>query len=281
VYSLNRFYKLPSRRTIVRAIDDVYKEKIAEFMIILESIPGRVALTCDGWSSRIMRGYFVVTLHWICNDWRLRSSMLEFRYFPSPHNAVTTSELLNMILRDYNIHTRIRAITSDSGSEMAPAMNRLRDKLNQEFNLRLTESFHIRCVCHVMNRAAVDAERVIKDEVGKVRELLKVVRATVRMREEFAMIQVRLGSRRKLDVPNLDVENRWNSMFEMVKNCYDLRHVFESLCNTDEFQNRLNDLKLSDLDWRELKSVTDFLEVMAKYTTASSGQSVGSGVGVE
>jgi hypothetical protein len=87
------------------------------------------------------------------------------------------------------------------------------------------------------------------------------------------MIQVRLGSRRKLDVPNLDVENRWNSMFEMVKNCYDLRHVFESLCNTDEFQNILNDLKLSDLYWRELKSVTDFLEVVEKYTTASSGQS--------
>jgi hypothetical protein len=28
VYSLNRFYKLPSRRTIVRAIDDVYKDTI-------------------------------------------------------------------------------------------------------------------------------------------------------------------------------------------------------------------------------------------------------------
>jgi hypothetical protein len=110
-----------------------------------------------------MRGYIVVTLHWICNDWRLRSSVLEFRFFPSAHNDVTTSELLNIILRDYNINTRIRAITSDSGSEMAPAMNRLRDQLNKEFNLRLTESFHIRCVCHVMNRAAVDAERVIKD----------------------------------------------------------------------------------------------------------------------
>jgi hypothetical protein len=36
-----------------------------------------------------------------------------------------------------------------------------------------------------MNRAAVDAERVIKEEVVKVRKLLKVVRETVRMREEF------------------------------------------------------------------------------------------------
>ena len=69
----------------------------------------------------------------------------------------------------------------------------------------MTESFHIRCVFHVMNRAAVDSERVINDEVGKGRKLLKVVRATVRMREEFEKIKVRLGSRRKLNVPNLDV----------------------------------------------------------------------------
>jgi hypothetical protein len=51
VYSLSRFYKLPSRRTIVRAIDDLYKDTILEFRRILESIPGRVALTSDGWST--------------------------------------------------------------------------------------------------------------------------------------------------------------------------------------------------------------------------------------
>jgi hypothetical protein len=90
------------------------------------------------------------------------------------------------------------------------------------------------------------------------RDLLKQFRATVRMREEFATIQIRLGRQYKRDVPNLDVENLWNSMFDMVNKCYELRDVFESLCNLDEFKYRLNDVRLNDENWRELKSVIDF-----------------------
>jgi hypothetical protein len=40
----------------------------------------------------------------------------------------------------------------------------------------------------------------------------------------------------------------------------------------DEFKNRLNDVRLNDENWRELKSVVDVLEVMLKYTSAASGQ---------
>jgi hAT family C-terminal dimerisation region len=61
-------------------------------------------------------------------------------------------------------------------------------------------------------------------------------------------------------------------MFDMVNKCYELRDVFESLCNLDEFNNRLNDVRLNDENWREFKSVIDFLEVMEKYTSAASGQ---------
>jgi hypothetical protein len=264
VRSINRYYKRPSRRTIVSAIDDVYNQAALDFRAIIEEIPGRVASTCDGWSPRIMRGYFVVTLHWICAESILRSSVLEFRYFPSPHTAVTTYEVLKLILQEYHLPTRIRAITTDSASEMRPAMRLLCDHPNMEFTLGLTESFHVRCICHVMNRAAIDTERVIEAEVSMVRELLKIVRATVRMREEFEIIQIRLGRQYNLDVPNLEVQSLWNSMFDMVNNCYELRDVFESLFNTDEFNNRLNDDRLSDGNWRELKSAIDFLEVMEK-----------------
>jgi hypothetical protein len=181
---------------------------------------------------------------------------LDFRYFPPPHNALTTCEILKLIVHEYDLQTRIRAITTDSASEMRPAMRLLCNHLNMEFDRAFTESFHIRCICHF----------------SMVRELIKIVLATVIMREEFATIQMRLGRQYKQDVPNLDVESRWNSMFDTVNKCYELRDVFESLCNFDEFKNKLNDVRINDENWRELKSVIDVLEVMAKYTSAASGK---------
>ncbi len=67
---LNRFYSLPARRTLVRGMDDAYEVAELQLRRILEDIPGRVPITCDGWSSRVMRGYFVITLHWIGVDWK-------------------------------------------------------------------------------------------------------------------------------------------------------------------------------------------------------------------
>lgn len=91
IHELNPFFNVQSRRTIGRGVDDAYEEAKAKIALVLESIPGDVALTCDGWSSRIMKGYFVVTLHWVDENWNLRSTVIEFIYFPPPHNQCTTS----------------------------------------------------------------------------------------------------------------------------------------------------------------------------------------------
>jgi hypothetical protein len=132
---------------------------------------------------------------------------------------VTTSDLLLAVLQKYNVHMRVRAITSDSGLEMPPAMERLCQKLNAAYAMRLEEDWNVRYICHVLNRAAVDAEKRIKHEMAVVRDLLKDIRYCGTMREEFANIRVRFGFQKKPDVPNLDAESRWNSMFDMVDSC--------------------------------------------------------------
>ena len=101
----NRHYKLPSRQTIVRSIHDQYAEWLCNFLAMIEKIPGRVALTLDGWSSRVTKGYLVVTLHWIDNEWCLKNAVLEFKYFPAPHNLYTTSELVISITKKSSIIT--------------------------------------------------------------------------------------------------------------------------------------------------------------------------------
>jgi hypothetical protein len=52
--ALNRFWPGCSRATLIRAINDEMTAAIVQFRQVVESIPGRVAITCDGWSARSM-----------------------------------------------------------------------------------------------------------------------------------------------------------------------------------------------------------------------------------
>jgi hypothetical protein len=211
VSCLNKLYRMPSRRTDVRGIEDRYAVARRDFCNIVDGIPGQVALSYDGWSSRIMRGYFVMTLHWIDERWIHRSSVLEFKLFLSPHNMHTTSALIKRILKEFNLATKIRTSTTDSGSEMPPAMKIVKEVLNKDFNLFLDDDFHIRWVCHIINPAVVDCEALF---LTKMWEMLKMTRNAQRMREAFKEVQISLAMQTSKSVPGLDVDNCWNSMFQ-------------------------------------------------------------------
>ena len=161
---MNGKFPLPSHRNFVRALHDEYSGALQRFLAQIERIPGRVALTLDGWSSRIMKGYMVVTLHWVDENWCLKNAVLELKYFPGPHNQHTTSELIIAILKEFNIHTRVRAITLDSGGEMVPAIKLVHSYLDQvsATNVSNAIDFHMRCVCDIINRTVADATTLIK-----------------------------------------------------------------------------------------------------------------------
>jgi hypothetical protein len=105
--------------------------------------------------------------------------------------------------------------------------------------------------------------------VNNVREMLKVVRVTPMLGQQFRTAQIEMGLSTTKEVPNLDVENRWNSMFMMLESCFQTKDIFEALCKMPIFSGRLT--TLSDLEWQELKTLKDFLEPAYELTTDVSG----------
>lgn len=71
------------------------------------------------------------------------------------------------------------------------------------------------------------------------------------------------------DVPSLDADNRWNSLFIMIDLCYELASVLDALSNKPEFSGKLN--KLTQFEWRQIKSIKDFLQRAFELTTMVSG----------
>ena len=115
---------------------------------------------------------------------------------------------------------------------MSPACERLRKIIMEQVSRPdLEYGFHIRCLCHVINRCVIDGEAVIKHQVQKLRSLLKAIRASDVMRVSFNKWQKLLGREEEKTLPNLDDENRWNSMYAMVNESHELKDVFEATCN--------------------------------------------------
>lgn len=114
-------------------------------------------------------------------------------------------------------------------------MDIVRNQLKEKGN-DVDESWHIRCVFHILNRAVKDSEPLFVSQVANIGELIKKIRVNPALRECCNPLQLALGSiqDKVCDVPELDVDARWNSMYLMVKSALNLRSVFNSMCDHPE-----------------------------------------------
>ena len=173
--SLNQHFDGISRRTLMREIIRDYQTGEDKIWKALNMHQGAFAITCDSWSSCVYCGYYVLTCHWITHSFEMQSCVLDFKYFPPPHTAIATQELLIQCLKNWNIAHHVKAIMSDNASEMEPAINGLREYINHQYNTKLEKDWHICCACHVINRAASDAIKYINEDVAKLRNILKTI----------------------------------------------------------------------------------------------------------
>ena len=273
VSSLNKHLPTISRRTIVRSIEDEFASTLPRIREVFQNISSHIGITCDGWSSRVLRGYFVVTAHWISDEVDLKHVVLEFVRFPIPHNQWTTKELLLRIFADYRVGKKLQAITTDSGSEMPPAVDHVRRELNLIHGLNVSKDWHLRCACHVVHRAVIDSLHPLRDSISTLRSLLKSLRLSLKSREAFRNVQVRLGFTNLREVPNLDVETRWSSTFTMITSCYRLRTVFEAMYNIESLVDSLPGSALSTETWNNLNAIASFLKPAADVVEISSSSS--------
>jgi hypothetical protein len=180
----------------------------------------------------VFRGYFVVTIHWITPTFDIQSLVLEFLHFPPPHDQHNTRDILLNIINDYKLGPRVRAVTTDSGSEMPPAIQQVREYLNEQFCQDLGNDFHIRCGCHITDRAVKDSAVYMRAQLQQLRDLLKGIRLSSTIPQKFKNTQVRLGRVHLRDVPVLDVDTRWSSSFVMIKSSFELKDFWKQYAMT-------------------------------------------------
>jgi hypothetical protein len=65
----------------------------------MDCVGKRVGTTTDLWTSSAKRGYMVITLHYIDDEWEMRSVIIGFKRVMYPHTGEGLAELLWKQLR--------------------------------------------------------------------------------------------------------------------------------------------------------------------------------------
>ncbi|XP_021747940.1 zinc finger BED domain-containing protein RICESLEEPER 2-like [Chenopodium quinoa] len=113
---LNSKVRTISRNTILKwcmTEHDVLKQYVRNTFKALSS---KVSLTCDVWTACTTRGYLSLMAHFVDNDWKLRSKVLNFRHFPPPHNGHEIYNLVFSLIKDWGIERKICSMIIENAS---------------------------------------------------------------------------------------------------------------------------------------------------------------------
>lgn len=196
-------YEIPSRKYFTEtAIPALYDETRVKVENALKSAE-RVAVTCDGWTSRATESYVTITAHFIDNEWEMHSYVLQTRAMHKTHTGAHMADVLQKAMEEWKLTEKEPAVVTDNASNMTVAVE-------------LTGYQHIRCFAHILNLAS---QRALKVTVV-ARLLAKVRRICVFFHRSSIAADVLKRHQRMLELPQhkliTDVVVRWNSAYEML-----------------------------------------------------------------
>ncbi len=133
-------YEIPSRRHFTeKVIPALYAETRAKVEDALQSAK-RVALTCDGWTSRVTESFVTITAHFIDKNWDAQTYVLQTLVMNDSHTGAHMAEVLKKATEEWKLTEKEPAVVTDNAANMVIAVE-------------ITGCLHIRCFAHVLNLA--------------------------------------------------------------------------------------------------------------------------------
>ncbi len=128
----------------------------------------------------------------------------------TPHNGETLAAVVVDISQIWRSTNTILCVNTEKEDDVVKRLRLLRYARKWCF----TESFHVRCISYVMNRAIIEAFRDIHREANNIRKLFGAVKSSVK--DAFQEFKNSLKMH-NLVISNSDMDARWNSTFNMIQ----------------------------------------------------------------
>jgi hypothetical protein len=247
INGLNPSYSGLSRTQLQLNIQDDFKGKQNQIVECLKTVPNKIALTLDFWTSVSNKPYLVVTAHFMLKS-TLSAIILEFDLLPYPHKSEHIMNKLIEILENYGIENKITSITT--GNEAA---NVKLLKLLTLFHSNYENVIHTRCLAHVLNLVVKKGLKKIEKPISDVAKLVKVINFSPKKKQLY------FETCKLLDAPQLsllqDMPIRWNTVYLMLERAYTMKTVLDYICKEKrEFKEYLIE------NWDDINNLMRFLQ---------------------
>ncbi|GFN87279.1 Zinc finger bed domain-containing protein 1 [Plakobranchus ocellatus] len=169
-----------------------------------------------------MQGYMTVTAHFISNDWKMKSHVLETSRMVESHTAENIASKLTRVMEEWKISDKISVVVTDNAANVVKAVGLLK--------LR-----HLGCFAHFLNLVVTTA---LKDAEG-VKPVIDAVKEIVNFFHHSVKASGSLRELQSQQIPNQphplklinDVPIRWNSTYYMLERYLELHtQVTTALC---------------------------------------------------
>lgn len=95
IKTLNPDAHIVSDKTVHADLMTTYHAKFAELITEVSSVPGKISLTMDLWTSKSVLSFMAIRGHWLDGDWNYQSKLFEFSYVEDAHTGENLGNILN------------------------------------------------------------------------------------------------------------------------------------------------------------------------------------------
>ncbi|CAI5498623.1 unnamed protein product [Closterium sp. Naga37s-1] len=280
---------IPSRSTLacqILRLADLAQTKLNEELLADGS--GAVALTHDIWTGENHWSYMAVTGHSISKDCELRRVTLKFRALPGEHTSKKIVQVLEDVVKEWDLEGQCSVVTSDNASSNVVAMEYLcRGGMSDRQPPLFFSGMHVRpspcsrCLDHICNLAvqlALKSVLDINEPLGLLRDLASFIGYSPKRTTAFELEQRVQNAKAKLLRLRQDNEVRCGATYLMLERALRLKHAIINYIRHTEGMTakdaaRLQQLTLSETQWLALEELRDFLQPFRTVTLAVEGSS--------
>ncbi|CAG8600367.1 7255_t:CDS:2 [Paraglomus occultum] len=259
VTQLDPRYKPPCRQTLSQKINSEFLVKRSELKQYLITIPGKLSLTTDMWTSATMQPYLAITMHWIDSDWCMRKLLLDLVPFHDCHTGANQANTIVALLNEMEIGQKLLAVTTDNAANMVLMGRILKSECAAQFNN--ADVIHLRCAAHILNISVKAGIKYVSEEIKLARNFCKKLRDSSTLLEELKRIFTALD--KPFLMPEIDCITRWNSTYLMLAKLTKIRDA------TDIVVQRRAELRPhypDETNWGTIEDLMKILEPIYKAT---------------